>query len=211
MWAALSEDAQRFDLRAVRDAVTRFPTPRHDEPPEPEMREAAVLLALFERDGEANLVYIKRPDHMPTHQGQIAFPGGTRDPGDIDLRATALRETWEEVGVRADAVEVLGGLDALSTIATPFFVSPFIGVLGEEPTFTPDPSEVEVILEVPLSELFHAEAFREEFWEMPADLPRMYGRPERNVLFFEIPGETIWGATARITADFLARLAATRL
>jgi len=208
-WHDLPHAARRFTAEEVRAAVAGFGPAADPNPAHADLRVAAVLLALFERDGEAHVVFIKRPATMSMHQGQIAFPGGTRDSADVDLVATALRETAEEVGLAAELVEVVGQLDAIATIATPFVVSPFIGLLAEEPVFVPEPAEVDALLVVPLSQLFDEAAFREERWELPADL-ELYGPPERNVYFYELPGETIWGATARILTDFLARLAATR-
>jgi 8-oxo-dGTP pyrophosphatase MutT (NUDIX family) len=209
-WASLSEAARQFSLAEVSIAVEQFAAPAVLQRTHPAHREAAVLLALFERGSEAHLLFIKRPLTMSTHQGQIAFPGGTRDPEDPDLQTTAQREAHEEVGLDPADVTLIGALDPIATIATPFVVAPFIGIIGQDPAFVPEPGEVDALLEVPLRELFADAAYREEHWEIPPGL-ELYGTPERNVYFYELPGETIWGATARIVTDFLARLAATRV
>ena len=209
-WANLAPADRRFTLGAVRAAVAQFAAPEPAAVAHPDHREAAVLLALFERDGEAHLVFIKRPATMPTHQGQIAFPGGTRESVDADLAATALREAHEEVGIDPGGVELVGALDVIPTVATPFIVSPFIGLLDHEPELVLEPGEVDAVLIVALSELFDDAAFREERWEIPPEV-ELFGPAQRSIYFYEVPGETIWGATARIVTDFLSRLAATRV
>lgn len=153
-------------------------------------REAAVLVALFEEAGETHVVLTKRPETMPSHQGEIAFPGGKREPTDSSLAAAALREAQEEVGLEPDAVEVVTELDTIATVASAFTISPFVGVLTERPVLKPHPREVVDAFAVPVSELLHPEAYREELW----DLWGAY----RSMAFFELPGETVWGATARI-------------
>jgi 8-oxo-dGTP pyrophosphatase MutT (NUDIX family) len=165
----------------------------------PESRPAGVLVPLFERSGEANVVLTKRPDTMPTHQGEISFPGGGLRLGiDVTPRDAALREAEEEIALSPDAVDVVAELDTLATVGSRFTITPFVGIIDPLPRLVPHPGEVVKILEVPLSELLHDEAFHEEYW----------GRPDRAISFFELPGETVWGATARVLVAFLAHLTA---
>ncbi len=154
-----------------------------------------MLVALYEDAGEIHVVLTKRPDTMPSHQGEIAFPGGKRDPGDVSLAAAALREAHEEVGLEPAAVDIVAELDTIATVASAFTISPFVGVLPVPPQLKPDPWEVIDAFGVPISELLHPDAYREELW----DLWGAY----RPMAFFELPGETVWGATARMLARLL--------
>lgn len=155
-------------------------------------------MPLLERDGEVVVVLTKRPQHMPTHKGEIAFPGGKHEGVDTSLLQTALRETEEEIGVSADAIEIVGEFPAYATLSSRFGIVPFVGILEAPVSYRPDPSEVEAVVEVAVAELLDDGVHREERWGI--------GAADRPVHFFEIEGETIWGATAGILYRFLARL-----
>ena len=173
-----------------------------------------MLVPLFERegDGEVVVILIKRPETMPSHRGEIAFPGGRLQPSSDDSSlAAALREAEEEVGLRPEQVEVVAELDSVDTVVSGFVVSPFVGLLTAPPRLVPDPREVVDILQVPLSRLLEEGVYREEHW------PGMRGVPDedrgfgwRAIHFFELEDETVWGLTARILASFLTRLVAGR-
>jgi len=185
-------------IAEIRAAAQRLPATRHHLVRVPGIRAAAVIMLFFERDGEAWVVLTKRPEHMPTHKGEIAFPGGKRHEEDASLRDTALRELEEEIGVPADAVEVIGEMEAFGTLASRFAIVPFIGILTRPVDYVADPSEVELVFEVPVAELLDDGVHREERWGIgPADRP---------IHFFELEGETVWGATARILEAFLTHL-----
>ncbi len=163
----------------------------------PDSRPAAVLVPLFESGGEAHVILTKRPDTMPTHQGEISFPGGGERPGiDESPLDAALREAEEEIGLPPATVEVVAELDTLATVGSRFTITPFVGLVDPLPQLVPHPGEVVKILEVPLSELLADGTFHEEYWQSP----------DRAISFFELPGETVWGATARILAGFLTHL-----
>jgi 8-oxo-dGTP pyrophosphatase MutT (NUDIX family) len=156
---------------------------------------AAVLLLLYEHDGRPHIVFQKRTDEVEHHKGQISFPGGGADPGDRDLVYTALRETHEEIGVHPGDVDVLGRLDELVTISK-FHVTPFVGWLGTYPyrwRFS-DP-EVAYLLEVSLDHL------REPATFVP-DRRVINGR-EFVLPSYQFRDDIIWGATARMLANFL--------
>jgi 8-oxo-dGTP pyrophosphatase MutT (NUDIX family) len=160
------------------------------------LRESAVLLAVFEEDGEARLVYTRRPDHLPTHQGDVAFPGGKVDPGvDADAVAAAKREAHEEIGLRPELVEVVAELDHLPSVAGGFAIAPFVGILPGRPELVAAPGEVDHVFDVALSELLDPDVHHLEHWTR-------FGL-ERVMYFFDLEHDTIWGATALMTAVFL--------
>jgi 8-oxo-dGTP pyrophosphatase MutT (NUDIX family) len=161
-------------------------------------RAAAVLLPLFERDGATRIVFIKRTETMRTHKGQYAFPGGGRDPGDPSIEFTALREAREEIGLDPDGVRVLGTLDDLVTISG-FVVTPVVGWIESLPTLTPNPREVQYVVDLPLASFLEPPRARTLLWE----------GIRRIVLAFDVEGHFIWGVTASILRAFVAALDAT--
>jgi 8-oxo-dGTP pyrophosphatase MutT (NUDIX family) len=160
--------------------------------------DAAVLVPLFlDGDDAVHAVLTRRRDDLRRHAGEISFPGGRQDPTDGDLRFTALREAQEEIGLPPSAVEVVGALQPTPTIATGYAVYPFVGLIEPGHRWAPSPTEVADVLELPLAAL---EA----------------GRGRRRLLRRGVPFRTdtfvvgedlVWGATARILADLLVRLA----
>ncbi len=165
-----------------------------------------MLVPVFGEGGEARVILTRRPDTMPDHQGQVAFPGGKVDPAiDASPRDTALREALEEIGLGADRVEVIAALPPFYTVATNFVIDPFVGVVaGGRPELAPDPREVEHVFDVAISELLADGAFRIETWDVP-------GRGEVPIQVYEVAGHFVWGATARILTRFLTTLTGTVL
>ena len=161
---------------------------------EPRLRHAAVLVPLFEADGEARVLFTKRSDTVEHHKGQVSFPGGGRDPGDASLLETALRETEEEIGLEASGVRVLGALDDYVT-STNFAVSPFVGLIPYPYELTISDFEINEVFTVPVASLLAEEnlhvvtAIRE-------------GRP-RPQYFFRADPHVIWGTTGRILYQLL--------
>jgi 8-oxo-dGTP pyrophosphatase MutT (NUDIX family) len=164
--------------------------------------DSAVLAPVYrDPQGRLRLVFIRRSPHG-VHGGQIAFPGGRREPQDADLLATALREAQEEVGLDPNSVEVLAALPVIETMATGFRVAPFLGRLnGPPPTWRRQETEIEEILEVPVDDLIRPGAHAVEEWQLP-------GWPEpRPIPFYRIGPYKLWGATYRIVEsirDYLA-------
>jgi 8-oxo-dGTP pyrophosphatase MutT (NUDIX family) len=155
---------------------------------------AAVLLPILDR-GEAHLLFTRRTERVPTHKGQISFPGGVVDPDDRSAEAAALRECEEEIGVPREAVEILGVLDDTETVATPFVITPFVGLVREPVVFAPDGEEIELVIPVPVAALLDRARFRVEHAVRDGVRWPIY--------FFDYEGVTIWGATARILKHYL--------
>jgi 8-oxo-dGTP pyrophosphatase MutT (NUDIX family) len=150
---------------------------------------------LFEREEQLHVLYTRRTDWLTSHQGQVAFPGGKVDKADADLLATALREAYEEIGLRPESVEVLGGLTVISTQASGYSVAPFVGVISDPIKLRPNPREVAEIFSVPM-DVLGDQRFRGNYrWRRDATFPAiLYGE------------QTIWGLTLRITLSLLELL-----
>ncbi len=145
------------------------------------------------------VVLTRRSWHLRAHKGEVSFPGGRHEP-DETLWETALREAWEEVDLDRGSVERVGELDHLSTVSSRSFIVPYVGVLPGRPTLTPNEHEVDAILHVPLSELLDPAIYRQERWG--------WAGIERPIHFFELVGDTLWGATGSMLVDLLTRITA---
>jgi 8-oxo-dGTP pyrophosphatase MutT (NUDIX family) len=194
-WANLGDDQRAVDVDHIRRAVTAAPPGRPLAATLPGAQAAAVLVPVFDEDGLARLVLTRRSTNLPSHQGEVAFPGGKVQRGET-AEAGALREAHEEVGIRPQDVEVIGSLEELATVAGRFSLSPFVGVLSCRPELTPNPGEVARVFEVTITELLDESVYHQERWQLP-------GMGERPMHFFEVAGETVWGATARILFELL--------
>jgi 8-oxo-dGTP pyrophosphatase MutT (NUDIX family) len=166
-------------------------------PPDITRRRAAVLLPLFKNATDYHVVFTKRTDTLTHHKGQVSFPGGSFEPADGDLLTTALRESYEEVGIQPDHVSILGRLDDLATFSTNYTISPFVGLIPYPYPFRPNPLEVAIIFDVPVSVL------------ADSTVGRRYVRARDDGATiedyeFHINGQVIWGATARIVRHFLS-------
>jgi 8-oxo-dGTP pyrophosphatase MutT (NUDIX family) len=178
----------RRDLHAYLPSLLEAqPAPR----PEPGDRLAAVLLPVV---GGQALVFTRRTDHLPRHAGEISFPGGIVHEDDADLAATALREMQEELGLAPERVQLLGALPPVHTLVSAILVVPFVGMLEDEPVFTPDEGEIAEVLRYPIAELDAAETTVE--WPRDGDVYRGFAYPMAD-------GNTIWGATAKILNELL--------
>jgi 8-oxo-dGTP pyrophosphatase MutT (NUDIX family) len=166
------------------------------------LRESAVLVPMF-RDaaGEITLVLIRRSDYG-IHGGQLAFPGGKREPTDASLLATALRETEEEVGLSAAAIDVLAALPPVQTLTSGFHIAPFLARITPPLTWHFQPTEIAEVLEVPLRHLIDPANAGQELWQLPG-----WPTPEL-ISFWRIGPYHLWGATYRILHQLLPRLLA---
>ena len=166
-------------------------------PPDPTRRQAAVLLPLFKNATDYHLVFTKRTETVRHHKGQVSFPGGSFEPADGDLLTTALRESYEEVGIRPEHVSILGRLDDLATFSTSFTISPFVGLIPYPYPFRPNPIEVAIVFDASLSIL--ADPTVERRYIRARDDGATIEDYE-----FHVNGHVIWGATARIIHHFLS-------
>ncbi len=166
-----------------------------------EWRQSAVLILLYPKANEDYIVFMRRTDTVAHHKGQISFPGGARDPGDVNLVATALREAYEELGIDPARIEVLDVMPDFYARVSNFIITPVIGRLKtdtdeSELIFHPNPGEVAEVIEVPLSALRDPSIHHTEV--------RTRENITYNLHFYNYGPYEIWGATGRIINEFLA-------
>jgi len=159
-----------------------------------EQREAAIVVPVVTRANDMAILFTKRADHLPDHPGQMAFPGGGREPEDGGLLGTALREANEEIGLDPKAVHVVGRLDDIRTV-TDYSVRPFVGRIPDR-EYLPSDEEVAEIVTLPLPELTNLDNYESEHRDHPH-----YG--EIRLHFFYIDGYTVWGASAQMLVQLL--------
>ena len=158
-------------------------------------REGAVLLLLYQKNGNIYFPLTQRQEYEGAHSGQISFPGGKKEPEDDSLVHTALRETEEELGVQQSSVRVLGNLTDLFIIASNFNVRPVVGLLSDIPKYTIDDREVAEVLEISIDQLMDTQLVREK--EM------VFKNNYRLIApYFDFGGHHVWGATAMMLAEF---------
>ncbi len=156
---------------------------------------AAVLLPLYKKHGEYHILLTRRTQKVEHHKGQISFPGGARHEHDRGIRDTALRETFEEIGVRPEDVQILGELDNMGTLTSNYLVTPFVGIIPYPYELTVNRDEIEKLIEVPLSALADEKNHREEVYVIEGI--------KFKAIMFDYRDHVIWGATARILEQFL--------
>jgi len=158
------------------------------------LKPAAVLLPLFKKDDRWHVLLTRRSPHLPTHRNEISFPGGVLDEGEKKLEA-ALRETHEEVGIKPEDVDVLDRLDEVGTM-TNFCITPFVGVIPYPYTFTVSEDEIAEIIEIALDSFTEPENYRrDDTW--------LFRGKTYPVYYFNIDGNVVWGATAKILKQFI--------
>ncbi len=154
---------------------------------------------LYEEDGEPHVVVTRRSPRMRQHAHEISFPGGRRDPDDESLWHTAVREATEEIALDPGVIERVGALDSFITGGSRSLVHPYVAIAHERPrVHVASPDEVESVRHIALSELLLDEVWREEIWPFPD------GLGDRPVTFFEVMGDTIWGATGSMIRQLLS-------
>jgi 8-oxo-dGTP pyrophosphatase MutT (NUDIX family) len=165
------------------------------------LRAAAVLCPVVDRGGELRVILTRRADHLHAHAGQVAFPGGKRDPSDASLADAALREAEEEIGLPRAMVRLLGEIDGHET-GTGFAITPFVGLVDSAFVARPDPGEVAEVFEPPLAFLMDPANRMRETHEWKGVARQFYAIPWE--------GRYIWGATARMLVGLALRMEAAR-
>jgi 8-oxo-dGTP pyrophosphatase MutT (NUDIX family) len=187
-----------FDTISAQNMMA--PRPRESvRPPEKKgsPNQGAVMLLLYNKNHSLNILLIKRQDNLSYHPGQISFPGGTHENKETFLE-TALRETYEEVGIESDNLEVLGNLNPFYIPPSDFVVYPFASWHNSQPICTPCHDEVAEIIEVPINEFSKDGSRRLEI--------RTNNGSEVTVPYFKIKEHKVWGATAMILSELLERV-----
>lgn len=190
----------RDDLRRVlRPSAAPAEAGATEEKPRlerPGARDAAVLVPLYLRGDELHVVLTRRREQLRRHPGEISFPGGRYEDGERDLRATALREAGEEIGLAAGEVEIVGTLPATQTLASGYVVHPFVGLIEPGRTWALSAAEVAEVMELPLRVLRAGYSVARVMRDGVAIRTDTYRAGER----------LVWGATARILSELLDRI-----
>jgi 8-oxo-dGTP pyrophosphatase MutT (NUDIX family) len=186
--ASLSRERIRAGLR---------PTPPELSASEPSLRPAAVLMPIVERS-EPSVLFTRRTEHLPSHAGQICFPGGRYHADDMTLIRTALREMEEEIGLPPEAVEVAGFLDSYETLNTGFAILPVVGFLGADFMLSINPQEVAEVFEAPLAYILDPMNHARRSVEREGVMREFYA--------IDYGAHTIWGATAAMIVNLSERL-----
>jgi 8-oxo-dGTP pyrophosphatase MutT (NUDIX family) len=188
----LTEEEIAARLREAQPSTNTDGYAESDAPVET-LKRAAVLVPLFQHGGEWHILYTRRTERVESHKGQVSFPGGACDEGETTPEQTALREAEEEIGLHPSDVRLLGRLNAMATISS-YRVTPVVGVIPWPAVFRPADAEVARVFTMPLAWL----AERSNRWEF-----NMLGRKHSVIVYHPYDGETLWGATARMTVEFL--------
>ncbi len=179
--------------RLQRSLLTRPPAPPSG------MASAAVLVPVIVHEPDPSILFIRRADHLTSHAGQVAFPGGGREPGDPDLIATALRETREEVGLDPARVEIAGFLDVQTTGNRRWAIVPVVGFVRPGFALKLAQAEVAQSFEAPLGFLMDPDNHQRKSAVWNGQTRSFYALPYKEW--------TIWGATAGIVRDLYEKTA----
>jgi 8-oxo-dGTP pyrophosphatase MutT (NUDIX family) len=190
----LQMNMTRFTLHLLKDRFSLNPDPQAAPP---DLQPAGVLAPLFLVDAELHLLFTQRTMTVRDHRGQISFPGGVLSPGDPHLLATALRETQEEIGLAPEKVEVLGSLKPLATV-TGYWVTAFVGLIPYPYDFLLNSGEVQRLLLLPLEGFCDPRRWNSGDYTYKGRIVRVCCWKQQQTV--------IWGATARLLLDLLARL-----
>jgi 8-oxo-dGTP pyrophosphatase MutT (NUDIX family) len=155
---------------------------------------SAILLPLFKKENGNHVLFTKRTEIVKNHKGEISFPGGAYDEEDETLERTALRESFEEIGLRERDIQILGCLDDVETISN-FVIRPYVGIFPYPYPFRMNRHEIEEIIEVPLESLLEKDRFQEKKVFFEGD--------KRTIYTYRYGKHLIWGATAKILKQFL--------
>jgi len=165
----------------------------HSKPP----RKGAVMIALYEENGKIYFPLTQRPDYEGVHGGQVSLPGGKMEEEDFDLETTAIRETYEEIGVQIEKRDVVGTLSDLNVTASNFIVKPVISFLSKKPEFRRDPREVAQIFTAEINHLSDTKTLKETELTVGPNI-------RLRAPYFDIEEKVVWGATSMILSEFVS-------
>lgn len=157
-------------------------------------KKSAVMMLFYPKNSIAHLILIKRNAYPGIHSSQISFPGGKVEPEDIDLAATAVRETFEEIGVNPNDIDVVMPFTQIYIPPSNFLVAPFLGITHNEPIFIPNPEEVDALIHLPL------DVFLDESIVIDTEMETSYSQRVM-VPAFKVEEHIVWGATAMILSE----------
>jgi 8-oxo-dGTP pyrophosphatase MutT (NUDIX family) len=158
------------------------------------LKESAVLILLYPVNDIPHFVLMKRTVDNSPHSGQISLPGGKMESSDIDLFDTAIRETFEEIGIPEKEIGMIGQLTPVPIVLSGFRVNPFVGYIDYKPVWRINPREVDYLIEISLTELLNPSNVLDEKVE--------HNKKTYNIPFFSLKNEKVWGATAMILSEF---------
>ena len=164
----------------------------YEKPP----RKGAVMIALYPDEGKIYFPLMQRPPYQGVHGGQVSLPGGKKEESDDSLIETAIRETFEEIGVIISDKEIIGSLSDLNVTASNFIVKPVVSILHKKPDFVRDPREVEQIFKAEVQHLLHPRTLQETELTVAKEI-------RLKAPFFDIEEKVVWGATAMILSEFV--------
>jgi 8-oxo-dGTP pyrophosphatase MutT (NUDIX family) len=184
------------NIRAMKEELERILAQREKRYINDTSRvQSAVLIPLYQKQGQYYIVFIKRTETVKDHKGQISFPGGMRDADDRTLLHTAVRESREEIGLRQKDIEVIGELDDELTTTSNYIVTPFVAMIPWPYRFRKNEDEVAEIMQAPIAALLEKDK-QSEGNEI------LNGQPIASYTY-NYEGKVIWGATARILKKLL--------
>tara|TARA_B100000579_G_scaffold412018_1_gene403312 strand:+ start:1484 stop:2167 length:684 start_codon:yes stop_codon:yes gene_type:complete len=193
------KERRAFTLEALESAISGYNSRTLTDETKEQRRSAVLIPVYCSAQDELHVILTRRSAMMKHHTHEVSFPGGNQEPEDQDLWATAIREAHEEIGLNPELPRFVGTLDSFVTVGSNSLVTPFVGILDTVPALEANPIEVEEIIDVPLAELLNPDIFREEIWQWQDG-------KSRPVFFFELIGDTVWGATASMLRQFLVVL-----
>jgi 8-oxo-dGTP pyrophosphatase MutT (NUDIX family) len=161
---------------------------------QPSYKQSAVLILLWPQNDSWRCLLIRRPDYEGVHSGQMAFPGGRKEEGDTSLLQTAIRETWEEIGVQIPENEIVGALSPLYIPVSNFLVYPFVACVSRKPVFNPAPEEVQELVDFDLFELLDETKVKRKARLMKPGL-------KAEAPYYDIEGREVWGATGMMLSE----------
>lgn len=184
-----------LDIEKIKLKIKSLKTSVYSEPVQSDqLTPAAVLIPIFEIDNQTHILFTKRTDKVSHHKGQISFPGGKFDLTDKDLEETALRETYEEIGVKTDDINIIGKINNMIT-NTSFIITPYVGTIPYPYDIKVSENEIDELIYVPVSHLMDKAFFREE--------QRYFNGQYITIYYYDYLKYTIWGVTGKILFDFL--------